>query len=60
VSSVPVARDGRTTAVACAAGVRAAFAASLLRRAGRRDVVRVTGGGIADLTEHGIELALGA
>ncbi len=60
VSSVPVARDGRTTAVACAAGMRAAFAASLLRRAGHRDVVRVAGGGIGDLGEHGIELALGA
>jgi rhodanese-related sulfurtransferase len=60
VSSVPVARDGRTTAVACAAGMRAAFAASLLRRAGRRDVVRVAGGGIGDLGDHGIELALGA
>jgi hydroxyacylglutathione hydrolase len=60
VTSVPVAPDGRTTAVACAAGVRAAFAASLLRRAGRRDVVRVAGGGIGDLGDHGIELALGA
>jgi glyoxylase-like metal-dependent hydrolase (beta-lactamase superfamily II)/rhodanese-related sulfurtransferase len=60
VSSVPAACDGRTTAVACAAGMRAAFAASLLRRAGRRDVVRVAGGGIGDLGDHGIELALGA
>jgi hydroxyacylglutathione hydrolase len=60
VSSVPLAGDGRTTAVACAAGVRAAFAASLLRRAGRHDVVRVSGGGIGDLGAHGIELSLGA
>lgn len=60
VSSVPVADEGRTTAVACAAGARAAFAASLLRRAGRHDVVRVAGGGIGDLSAHGIELALGA
>ncbi len=60
VSSVPVAPNGRTTAVACAAGMRAAFAASLLRRAGRRDVVRVAGGGIGDLGDHGIDLALGA
>jgi hydroxyacylglutathione hydrolase len=60
VSSVPVAGDGRTTAVACAAGARAAFAASLLRRDGRRNVVRVAGGGIGDLGDHGIELALGA
>jgi glyoxylase-like metal-dependent hydrolase (beta-lactamase superfamily II)/rhodanese-related sulfurtransferase len=51
---------GRTTAVACAAGVRAAFAASILRRAGRRDVVRVAGGGIADLHARGIDLARGA
>ena len=33
--------DGRATAVACAAGARAAFAASLLRRSGRPDVVRI-------------------
>jgi hydroxyacylglutathione hydrolase len=59
VGSVPTAADGRTTAVACAAGVRAAFAASLLRRAGRRDVVRVAGGGVPDLASRGIELALG-
>ncbi|HEX4008633.1 MAG TPA: MBL fold metallo-hydrolase [Solirubrobacteraceae bacterium] len=51
---------GRTTAVACAAGARAAFAASLLRRAGRPDVVRVDGGGIPDLGALGLELALGA
>jgi hydroxyacylglutathione hydrolase len=36
---------GRTKAVACTAGIRAAFAASVLRRAGHRDVVRVDGGG---------------
>jgi hydroxyacylglutathione hydrolase len=47
------------TAVACAAGARAAFAASLLRRAGRHDVVRVSGGGIPDLDALGIELAVG-
>lgn len=51
---------GRTTAVACAAGIRAAFAASLLRRAGRPDVVRLTDGGIGDLGARGIELTLGA
>ncbi len=60
VASVPTAPSGRVTAVACAAGVRAAFAASLLRRAGRADVVRVAGGGVADLGSRGIELALGA
>ncbi len=53
------AADGRMTAVACAGGVRAAFAASLLRRAGRPDVVRVDGGGVPDLASRGIELALG-
>ena len=59
IESVPTATGGRTTAVACAAGARAAFAASLLRRAGRRDVVRVTGGGVPDLTAHGLELEPG-
>lgn len=48
-----------TTAVACAAGARAAFAASLLRRAGRADVVRVGGGGVPDLAELGIGLERG-
>lgn len=56
----PPAPDGRTIAVACAAGARAAFAASLLRRAGRERVVRVAGGGIGDLGARGIELTLGA
>jgi rhodanese-related sulfurtransferase len=56
---MPTAADGRITAVACAAGARAAFAASLLRRAGRRDVVRVAGGGVPDLPGRGIELAHG-
>jgi glyoxylase-like metal-dependent hydrolase (beta-lactamase superfamily II)/rhodanese-related sulfurtransferase len=64
---LPLARlgDGRglsrpsssaTVAVACAAGARAAFAASLLRRGGWHDVVRVSGGGIAGLAEHGVPL----
>jgi rhodanese-related sulfurtransferase len=60
VESVPPPADGRTTAVACARGVRAAFAASLLRRAGRPRVVRVDGGGVPDLALRGIELARGA
>jgi rhodanese-related sulfurtransferase len=51
--------DGRTTAVACAAGIRAAFAASLLRRAGRLDVVRVAGGGVPDLSARGLPLQVG-
>jgi hydroxyacylglutathione hydrolase len=50
----------RTTAVACMAGARAAFAASLLRRAGRRDVVRIDGGGVPDLDPLGISLTPGA
>jgi hydroxyacylglutathione hydrolase len=60
VASVVLPQQGRTTAVACAAGMRAAFAASLLRRAGRQDVVRVSGGGVGDLGALGLELALGA
>ncbi|HTU95252.1 MAG TPA: MBL fold metallo-hydrolase [Solirubrobacteraceae bacterium] len=59
VQSIVLPQRGRTTAVACAAGIRAAFAASLLRRAGRADVVRVAGGGIGDLGAHGLELAAG-
>jgi hydroxyacylglutathione hydrolase len=56
-SSLPA---GRTTAVACSRGMRAAFAASLMRSAGRSDVVRVADGGIVDLPTHGVELAVGA
>ena len=59
LGSVDLPDHGRTTAVACAGGMRAAFAASLLRRAGRRDVVRVDGGGVGDLGSLGIELAVG-
>jgi hydroxyacylglutathione hydrolase len=58
--SVELPDRGRPIAVACAAGIRAAFAASLLRRAGRQNVVRVAGGGVPDLDSHGIELAVGA
>jgi glyoxylase-like metal-dependent hydrolase (beta-lactamase superfamily II)/rhodanese-related sulfurtransferase len=60
VESLVLPQQGRTTAVACAAGMRAAFAASLLRRAGREDVVRVAGGGVGDLSALGLELAPGA
>jgi rhodanese-related sulfurtransferase len=59
VATLPAGPAGRVTAVACAAGARAAFAASLLRRAGRTDVVRVAGGGIGDLPARGIELSVG-
>jgi hydroxyacylglutathione hydrolase len=58
VESIVIPQRGRTTAVACAAGMRAAFAASLLRRAGRSDVVRVAGGGIGDLGAHGLRLTV--
>jgi glyoxylase-like metal-dependent hydrolase (beta-lactamase superfamily II)/rhodanese-related sulfurtransferase len=54
--SVELPARGLPIAVACAAGVRAAFAASLLRRAGHSDVVRVAGGGIPDLGSRGIRL----
>ena len=43
-------------AVACSAGNRSSLAASLLRRHGVHAVQHVAGGGVADLTEHGIEL----
>jgi glyoxylase-like metal-dependent hydrolase (beta-lactamase superfamily II) len=46
---------GRPLAVACARGPRAAIAASVLRRRGYRDVVRVVGG-ISDLADRGITL----
>jgi hydroxyacylglutathione hydrolase len=59
VTSVPPPGEGRTTVVACAAGARAAFAASLLRRAGQNPV-RLAGGGVPDLSARGIELELGA
>jgi hydroxyacylglutathione hydrolase len=49
-----------TIAVACAAGARAAFAASLLRRRGWRDVVRVAGGGVGGLPAYDIPLIGGA
>jgi hydroxyacylglutathione hydrolase len=59
VATIPRAAHGHVTAVACAAGARAAFAASLLRRDGRSDVVRVTGGGVPDLEVKGLELESG-
>lgn len=59
VASAAIPDRGRTTAVACAAGMRAAFAASLLRRAGRRDVVRLSDGGVPGLGARGLELEVG-
>ena len=49
--------NGSPIAVACAGGGRAALGASLLRRAGHPDVVRVAGGGVGDLAARGIALA---
>jgi hydroxyacylglutathione hydrolase len=46
-------------AVACAAGVRAAFAASVLRRGGWQQVVRVADGGVGNLPALGIALVGG-
>ncbi len=57
---VDLADNSQTTAVACTGGIRAAFAASVLRRAGGTDVVRVAGGGIGDLAAHGVGLEVGA
>ncbi len=46
-------------AVVCAGGMRAAFAASVIRRVVDSDVVRVGGGGVADLPLYGIALTAG-
>jgi glyoxylase-like metal-dependent hydrolase (beta-lactamase superfamily II)/rhodanese-related sulfurtransferase len=48
----------RPLAVACAAGARAALAASILRRRGHNDVVRVSGG-VPDLAGRGVALIAG-
>lgn len=52
-----LAAAGPPWAVACSAGNRSSLAASLLRRHGIHDVVHVADGGVADLRDHGIELA---
>jgi hydroxyacylglutathione hydrolase len=46
-------------AVVCAGGLRAAFAASVIRRSVGREVIRVAGGGVGDLPRHGIALTVG-
>jgi hypothetical protein len=46
-------------AVACAGGMRAAFAASVIRRRVHSEVIRVAGGGIGHLPSHEIPLASG-
>ena len=48
--------DARPVAVACSAGNRSSLAVSLLRRAGIDNLVHVADGGVADLSEHGVEL----
>ncbi len=49
--------NGRPLAVACAAGTRAAFAASVLRRElPEARIVRVTDGGVPGLADRGVEL----
>jgi hydroxyacylglutathione hydrolase len=51
-----VRNGGTPLAVACSAGNRSSIAVSLLRRAGVEDVIHVAEGGIAELSEEGIEL----
>lgn len=48
-----------TLAVACAGGTRAAFAASVIRRCGHSNVIRVANGGIGKLPTHGVVLTAG-
>jgi glyoxylase-like metal-dependent hydrolase (beta-lactamase superfamily II)/rhodanese-related sulfurtransferase len=49
-------QDEGPLAVACSAGNRSSLAASLLERAGRRNVIHVADGGIEDLERLGIPL----
>jgi rhodanese-related sulfurtransferase len=51
--------EEKPVAVACSVGNRSSLAASLLRRAGIKDVVHVAEGGIRDLKREGIELVRG-
>jgi hydroxyacylglutathione hydrolase len=51
-----VRNGGTPLAVACSAGNRSSIAVSLLRRAGVEGVIHVAEGGIAELSEEGIEL----
>ena len=55
-SSLPISEPDGAIAVACSAGRRSPIAASLLRRAGWKGVVRVDGGGIVALASHGFRL----
>jgi hydroxyacylglutathione hydrolase len=51
--------NGKTLAIACSVGNRSSIAASLLKRAGVKDVIHVADGGVADLEEEGIPLVEG-
>ena len=60
ITAMPAGLDPtRPIAVICAAGARAATAASLLKRHGARDVVHVVDGGVPALAGHGLELVPG-
>ncbi len=50
---------GRPLAVVCAGGIRAAFAASVIRRVVDSEVIRVARGGVGDLPRFGIALTAG-
>ncbi len=57
ITDIPEGLDPtRPIAVICAAGVRAATAASLLKRYGARDVIHVTDGGVPALALAGMQL----
>jgi hydroxyacylglutathione hydrolase len=57
IDGVPAALDAaRPVAVICAAGMRSATAASLLKHHGMRDVLHVVDGGVPSLAEHGVRL----
>jgi glyoxylase-like metal-dependent hydrolase (beta-lactamase superfamily II) len=55
-----VKRTDKPIAVACSGGIRSALAASLLKRAGIKNVEHVADGGVPMLSKEGIELVEGA
>jgi hydroxyacylglutathione hydrolase len=60
IDAIPEGIDpDRPIAVACAAGMRAATAASLLKLHGATEVLHVIDGGIPRLADHGLELVAG-
>jgi hydroxyacylglutathione hydrolase len=57
IAGIPAGLDpARPIAVICAHGIRAATAASLLKRYGANDVVHVVAGGVPELAREGIAL----